>query len=62
LRWLFFLQVSKLLADQLEDHHLYDSLGGTKGDTVDMTALRDLMKQVDKRREAHLAKAHVTKE
>ncbi len=54
--------MSKLLADQLEDHHLYDSLGGTKGDTVDMTALRDLMKQVDKRREAHLAKAHVTKE
>eukprot|EP00884_Botryococcus_braunii_P016464 jgi/Botrbrau1/3500/Bobra.341_2s0030.1 len=50
-------EVKRVLADHIDPEHLYDSLGGSKGETVDKEALRQMMLEVDKRRAAHLEKA-----
>lgn len=52
------VQVREALAKHVDPEHLYDSLGGSKGETVDRESLRKMMLEVDKRRAAHLAKAY----
>lgn len=51
------LQVRRVLADHIDPEHLYDSLGGSKGEAVDKDTLRLMMLEVDKRRAAHMEKA-----
>jgi hypothetical protein len=54
------LQVRDALSEHIDAEHLYDSLGGNKGETVDKEALRQMMLEVDKRRAAHLEQAFKT--